>query len=41
MNPTEAMNFMLQLMDEYKTNQDLLDNMSKVSPREAKYYDNF
>ncbi len=41
MNPTEAMNFMLQLMDEYRTNQDLLDNMSKVSPREAKYYDNF
>ena len=41
MNPTEAMNFMLQLMDEYKTNQDLLDNMSKVSPRDAKYYDNF
>lgn len=41
MNPTEAMNFMLQLMDEHKTNQDLLDNMSKVSPREAKYYDNF
>ncbi|MCQ2150363.1 MAG: transcription termination factor Rho [Bacteroidales bacterium] len=41
MNPTEAMNFMLQLMDEYKTNQDLLDNMSKVSPREAKYYDTF
>ena len=41
MNPTEAMNFMLQLMDEYKTNQDLLDNMSKVSPREAKYYDNY
>lgn len=41
MNPTEAMNFMLQLMDEYKTNQDLLDNMSKVTPREAKYYDNF
>ena len=40
MNPTEAMNFMLQLMDEYKTNQDLLDNMSKVTPREAKYYDN-
>ena len=39
MNPVEAMNFMLQLMDEYKTNQDLLDNMSKVSPREAKYYD--
>lgn len=41
MNPTEAMNFMLQLMDEFKTNQDLLDNMSKVSPREAKYYDNY
>ena len=41
MNPTEAMNFMLQLMDEYKTNQDLLDNMSKVSPRDAKYYDSF
>ncbi len=41
MNPTEAMNFMLQLMDEYRTNQDLLDNMSKVSPRDAKYYDSF
>ena len=41
MTPTEAMNFMLQLMDEYKTNQDLLDNMSKVTPREAKYYDNY
>ncbi len=41
MNPTEAMNFMLQLMDEYKTNQGLLDNMNKVSPREAKYYDTF
>jgi len=41
MNSTEAMNFMLQLMDEYKTNQDLLDNMSKVSPREAKFYDNY
>ena len=41
MNPIEAMNFMLQLMDEYKTNQDLLDNMSKVTPREAKYYDNY
>lgn len=41
MNPTEAMNFMLQQMDEYKTNQDLLDNMNKVSPREAKYYDTF
>ena len=41
MNPTEAMNFMLQLMDEYKTNEDLLDNMNKVNPREAKYYDNY
>ena len=41
MNPTEAMNFMLQLMDEYKTNEDLLDNMNKVSPREAKYYDTY
>lgn len=39
MNPIEAMNFMLQLMDEYKTNQDLLDNMNKVTPRELKYYD--
>ncbi len=41
MNPTEAMNFMLQLMDEHKTNEDLLDNMSKVSPRDAKYYDTY
>ena len=41
MNPTESMNFMLQLMDGYKTNQDLLDNMNKVGPREAKYYDTF
>ena len=39
MNPIEAMNFMLNLMDEYKTNEDLLDNMSKVSPRDAKSYD--
>lgn len=39
MNPTEAMNFMLQIMDQYKTNQMLLDNMSKVSPKDAKYYD--
>ena len=29
MNPVEAMNWMLQHMDEYKTNKDLLDNMSK------------
>ena len=41
MNPTEAMNFMLQLMDEYKTNEMLLDNMNKVSPREAKFYDSY
>ena len=41
MNPLEAMNFMLQLMDEYKSNDDLLDNMNKVTPREAKYYDTY
>lgn len=41
MNPTEAMNFMLQLMDEYKTNDLLLENMNKVTPRDAKYYDTF
>ncbi|MBR1927609.1 MAG: transcription termination factor Rho [Bacteroidales bacterium] len=41
MNPTEAMNFMLQLMDEYKTNEMLLDNMNKVSPRDAKFYDSY
>ncbi len=34
MNSTEAMNFMLQLMDQYRTNEDLLDNMNKVSPRD-------
>ncbi|MDY5780325.1 MAG: transcription termination factor Rho [Candidatus Cryptobacteroides sp.] len=39
MNPTEAMNFMIQLMDQYKTNVDLLDNMNKVSPKDAKNYD--
>lgn len=33
MNSLEAMNFMLQLMDEYKSNTDLLENMNKVSPR--------
>lgn len=32
MNPVEAMNFMLQRMDEYRTNQEILDNMSKISP---------
>ena len=36
MNPLEAMNFMLQLMDEFKTNGDLLDNMSKVSARDIR-----
>ena len=41
MTPTEAMNFMLQIMDQYQTNDLLLDNMNKVSPRDAKYYDNF
>ena len=41
MKPLEAMNFMLQLMDEYKSNDDLLDNMNKVTPREAKYYDTY
>ena len=28
MNPVEAMNWMLQHMDDYKTNKDLIDNMS-------------
>lgn len=41
MNPTEAMNFMLQLMDEYKDNDILLDNMNKVSPKDAKFYDRY
>ena len=39
MNPTEAMNFMLQIMDQYPTNELLLENMNKVSPRDAKSYD--
>ena len=39
MNPTEAMNFMLQVMDQYQTNEELLDNMNKVSPKDAKNYD--
>ena len=39
MNATEAMNFMIQLMDQYQTNEDLLDNMNKVSPMDAKNYD--
>lgn len=41
MNPTEAMNFMLQIMDQYQTNEQLLDNMNKVNPREAKHFDLF
>ena len=39
MNATEAMNFMIQLMDQYQTNEDLLDNINKVSPMDAKNYD--
>ena len=39
LSPIEEARAYRQLMDEYKTNEDLLDNMSKVSPREAKYYD--
>lgn len=39
MNPTEAMNFMIQIMDQFQTNEDLLDNMNKVSPKDAKSYD--
>ena len=39
MNATEAMNFMIQLMDQYPTNRDLLENMNKVSPKDAKSYD--
>jgi len=34
MNPIEAMNFMLGIMDQYQTNEELLDNMNKVSPRD-------
>ncbi len=41
MNPTEAMNFLLQQMDQYQTNEALLDNMNKVSPKDAKSYDSF
>ena len=39
MNPTEAMNFMLQLMDENKTNEALFDNMNKANPKEARQVD--
>ncbi|MBQ1938212.1 MAG: transcription termination factor Rho [Bacteroidales bacterium] len=39
MNPVEAMNFMTQLMDECKTNDDLLDNMQKVNPKEMRQRD--
>ena len=31
MNPIEAMNWIQQHMDEFKTNKDLIDNMSKLS----------
>lgn len=34
MTSIEAMNFMLQLMDDYKTNEQLLDNMNKVSSKD-------
>ena len=34
MTSIEAMNFMLQIMDDYKTNEQLLDNMNKVSPKD-------
>lgn len=33
MNSVEAMNFMIQLMDEFKTNELLMENMSRVSPK--------
>ena len=39
MNPVEAMKFMQQIMDEHKTNADLIENMSKVSVRDVKSYD--
>ena len=39
MNPVEAMKFMQQIMDEHRTNADLIDNMSKVSMRDVKSYD--
>ncbi len=39
MNPTEAMNFMIQIMDQFQTNEDLLENMNKVNPKDAKSYD--
>ena len=34
MSPIEAMDFMLRQMDEFKTNEDLYDNMSKISSRD-------
>ena len=34
MSPIEAMNFMLRQMDEFKSNEDLYDNMSKISSRD-------
>ena len=38
-NHVEALNFMTQLMDECKTNDDLLDNMQKVNPKEMRQRD--
>lgn len=34
MNSTEAMQFMLRLMDQYPSNADLMENMNKVSPKD-------
>ena len=34
MSPIEAMDFMLRQMDEFKTNDDFYDNMSKISSRD-------
>ena len=34
MSPIEAMNFMLRQMDEFKSNDELYDNMSKISSRD-------
>ena len=34
MSPIEAMDFMLRQMDEFKSNDDLYDNMSKISSRD-------
>ena len=34
MSPIEAMDFMLRQMDEFKSNEDLYENMSRISPRD-------